>query len=85
MKWAQIIGVTLRDTTADMQIANVSVMANSCSRRPTTPVMNSTGMKAATRRHRDRDDGEADLARALEGRLHGLQALLQVGSRRSRS
>ena len=47
-KWAQIIGVTVSDTTVETTMANTSVIENSRSRRPTTPSMNSSGMKAAT-------------------------------------
>src|SRR5207237_4122888 len=47
-KWAQIIGVTVSDTTVETTIANTNVTENSRSRRPTTPFMNSSGMKAAT-------------------------------------
>ena len=47
-KCAQIIGVTVSDTTSDTAMANTSVTENSRSRRPTTPSMNSSGMKAAT-------------------------------------
>jgi hypothetical protein len=45
-KWAQIIGVTVSDTTVETTIANTSVTENSRSRRPTTPSMNSSGMNA---------------------------------------
>ena len=37
MKCAQIIGVTVSETMADMTIAKVSVSANSCNSRPTMP------------------------------------------------
>src|SRR5438045_1372686 len=47
-KCAQIIGVTVSDTTVDTAIANVSVSENSRNTRPTTPLMNSSGTKAAT-------------------------------------
>ena len=46
-KWAQIIGVTVSDTTVETTMANTSVTENSRSRRPTTPSMNSSGMNAA--------------------------------------
>ena len=41
------IGVRLIDTRPDTRIATPIVIANSCSRRPTIPPMNSTGMKTA--------------------------------------
>ena len=40
--------MTVSDTTVETTIANTSVTENSRSRRPTTPSMNSSGMKAAT-------------------------------------
>ncbi len=46
-KWAQIIGVTVSDTTVETTMANTSVTENSRSRRPTTPSMNKSGMNAA--------------------------------------
>ena len=45
---AQIIGVTVSETSVETTIANTSVTENSRSSRPTTPLMNSSGMKAAT-------------------------------------
>ena len=47
-KCAQIIGVTVSETTVDTTMANTSVTENSRSRRPTMPSMNRSGMKAAT-------------------------------------
>ena len=47
-KCAQIIGVTVSDTTVETAIAKASVTENSRKTRPTTPVMNKSGMKAAT-------------------------------------
>jgi hypothetical protein len=47
-KCAQIIGVTVSDTTSDTQMAATSVTENSRSNRPTTPSISSSGMKAAT-------------------------------------
>ena len=47
MKCAQIIGVTVSETIAEITIENVRVRANSCISRPTMPVMKRTGMKAA--------------------------------------
>jgi hypothetical protein len=41
------IGVRLIDTNPDTRIATLIVTANSCSSRPTTPPMNSTGMNTA--------------------------------------
>ena len=46
-KCAQIIGVTVSETTSDTAMANTSVTENSRSSRPTTPSMNSSGMNAA--------------------------------------
>ena len=48
-KCAQIIGVSESETSVDMAIANASVTENSRNTRPISPVMNSRGMKAATR------------------------------------
>ena len=42
-----IIGVSVRETIAEMTTAIVSVSANSRNIRPTSPVMNSSGMKTA--------------------------------------
>ena len=42
-----IIGVSVSDTTADTITATDRVMANSPNSRPTTPVMNSSGMNTA--------------------------------------
>src|SRR5262245_3570944 len=47
-KWAQIIGVSVSDTTVETAIAKASVTENSRNTRPTTPLMNNSGMKAAT-------------------------------------
>ena len=47
-KCAQIIGVSVSDTAVETAIAKASVTENSRNMRPTTPVMNSSGMKAAT-------------------------------------
>ena len=46
-KCAQIIGVSVSDTTVEITMANASVMENSVNRRPTTPPMKNSGMKAA--------------------------------------
>ena len=46
-KCAQIIGVSVSDTTIEIAMAKVSVTENSRNTRPITPVMNSSGMKAA--------------------------------------
>ena len=43
-----IIGVTVRDTTAEMAMANDRVTANSRKRRPTSPPINRIGMKTAS-------------------------------------
>ncbi len=47
MKCAQIIGVSVSDTTVETATANASVTENSRNTRPTTPLMNRSGMKAA--------------------------------------
>jgi hypothetical protein len=44
-----IIGVSVRDTTAEVTTAMVSVSANSRNMRPTIPVMNKSGMNTAIR------------------------------------
>ena len=46
-KCAQIIGVTVSDTAVETAIAKASVTENSRNTRPTRPVMNNSGMKAA--------------------------------------
>ena len=46
-KCAQIIGVSVSDTTIEIAMAKASVTENSRNTRPITPVMNSSGMKAA--------------------------------------
>ena len=43
IKCAQIIGVTVSDTTVDMAIANASVTENSRKKRPTIPPMKRSG------------------------------------------
>ncbi len=43
-----IIGVSVSETTADTTTETARVTANSLNRRPTTPVMNSSGMNTAT-------------------------------------
>src|SRR5262249_57058035 len=48
-KWAQIIGVSVSETTVETAIANASVTENSRNTRPTRPVMNNSGIKAAIR------------------------------------
>src|SRR6266404_3837561 len=47
-KCAQIIGVSDSDTAVETAIANARVTENSRNTRPTRPVMNNSGMKAAT-------------------------------------
>ena len=47
MKCAQIIGVTVSETTVDTTMAKVSVSENSRSSRPTIPSMKISGVKAA--------------------------------------
>ena len=47
-KCAQIIGVTVSDTTVEIAIAKVSVSENSLNSRPTSPPMNNSGVNAAT-------------------------------------
>ena len=47
MKCAQIIGVTVKDTTVEIAIANASVAQNSRKKRPMIPPMKSRGMNAA--------------------------------------
>jgi hypothetical protein len=42
------IGVTVREITAEISMAKVSVQPNSCRMRPMMPPVNSSGMKAAT-------------------------------------
>ena len=53
-KRLQSIGVRLIDTKPEIRMATPIVTANSCSRRPTMPPMNSTGMNTAASdtRHR---------------------------------
>ena len=46
-KCAQIIGVSVSDTTIEIAMAKTSVTENSRNTRPITPVMNSSGMNAA--------------------------------------
>ena len=46
-KRLHIIGVSVSDTKPDTRIADMMVTANSCSRRPSTPPMNNTGMNTA--------------------------------------
>ena len=44
---ADIMGVRVRDTTAEMMIVTASVTANSRKRRPTTSPMKSSGISTA--------------------------------------
>ena len=46
---AHIIGVKVSDTTAEMRIVMLSVMANSRNNRPTTSPMNNKGISTAMR------------------------------------
>ena len=46
---AAIMGVRVRDTTAETRMVRDTVMANSRSNRPTMPPINNTGMKTATK------------------------------------
>ena len=41
------MGVSVSETTPDTRIADMMVTANSCSKRPSTPPMNNTGMNTA--------------------------------------
>src|SRR5215470_12831776 len=47
MKCAQIMGVSVSDTTVQTATAKASVTENSRNTRPTTPLMNRSGIKAA--------------------------------------
>jgi hypothetical protein len=47
MKWAQTIGVSVSETTVETATAKASVSENSRNTRPTAPLMNKSGMKAA--------------------------------------
>ena len=71
-------GVSVSDTTTETTIAAVTVMANSRNRRPTMPPISNSGMKHRDQRDADRHDGEADLARALEGRVQRRRAVLDM-------
>ena len=84
-KCAQIIGVTVSDTTIETAMATTSVTENSRSMRPTTPPMNSTGMNAAISDTLIEMHGEADLARADERGLHRRHAAPRGCGTRSRS
>ncbi len=42
------MGVSVSETNPDTRIATAMVTENSCSKRPTMPPMNSTGMKTLT-------------------------------------
>ncbi len=44
---AHIIGVSVSETTAEIRIDTASVMANSRNSRPTTSLMNSSGISTA--------------------------------------
>ena len=45
---AHIMGVVVSDTSSDMRMAAESVIANSCSSRPMTPLMSRMGTNTAT-------------------------------------
>ena len=45
---ADIVGTSVSDTTAEMRIVIASVTANSRNSRPTTSLMNSSGISTAT-------------------------------------
>ena len=68
---AAIIGVSVREMTAETVTAIVRVKANSRNRRPMMPSMKRRGMKTAMRDKVSDTIGEADLARALVGGLEG--------------
>ena len=42
-----MVGVSVSDTTAEIRIVTLNVMANSRNRRPTTSPMNSSGISTA--------------------------------------
>ena len=59
-------------------MVTLRVTANSRNRRPTMSPIKSSGIKHRDQRDGERDDGEADLLRALEGGFHRRQALFEV-------
>ena len=61
------IGTSVSDTSPEKAIAAASVMPNSVNSRPRLPGMNEIGTNTATSTTGGRDDGEADLPRALDG------------------
>ena len=65
-----IIGVSVSDTMAEMTTAMVSVSANSRNMRPTSPVMNSSGMNTAISDSVSEITVKPISLRALERRLH---------------
>ncbi len=68
---AHIIGVRVRETTADATTEMLSVIANSRKRRPTIPVMKRRGMKHGDERDTKRNHSEADLLCAFQRGSHG--------------
>ena len=79
MKCAQIIGVTLSETTAEMTDRERHGHGELVQQAADDAGHEQHRDEGCNERHRDRDHGEADLARAIERGLHGRRALLHVG------
>ena len=77
-KRAHITGVRVSETKADMTTATVTVTANSRNSTPDHAAHKQQRDEHGDQREGDRDDGEADLAGALQRRLERLLALLDV-------
>ncbi len=75
---AHSIGVSVSDTKPETRIATEIVAANSRNTRPDDAAHEEDGDEHGHERQRDRDDGEADLARALERGLERLHPVLDV-------
>jgi hypothetical protein len=77
-KCAQIIGVTLSDTMVETAMAKTSVTENSRKNRPHHAAHQQQRNEGGRQRQRDRQHGEADLARAAPRRLHRRQPRLHA-------
>jgi hypothetical protein len=75
---AAIIGVSVRETTAEMTIVTASVTANSRKRRPTMSPMKSSGIRTAMSDTVSERMVKPICARALERGLHRRLAFLDV-------
>ena len=66
---AESIGASVKLTSSDTAMAKDIVRPKLLMKRPTMPLRKATGMKTASSDKRGGHDREADLARAIDGRI----------------